>query len=455
MELMKMKSAFLIAGVKSGSGKTLITLSIMAALRNRGLAVQPFKCGPDYIDPTLHYLVTGKISSNLDIRMCGEKFCRDTFAAKAFGTDIAVVEGVMGLFDGGEGSSANLAKTLGLPVILVVDVRSAAESMAAVLHGFENYDKALGIAGVIFNFTGSDRHRALIENEVKKRCNTPVLGFIPRNEQLKVPSRHLGLHMGDELQQELNLNKMAELLESHVDIDKLIQLCRYKRSPVQTDKSKLNAADKPYVRLAVARDEAFCFYYQDNLDLLKEAGIEISYFSPVHDAVLPKDIQGIYLGGGYPEIYAKQLSGNVRMTEEIKTFCLDGGIIYAECGGFMYLCKSIADAKGKVYSMAGLFNTCIRMDKKLRKLGYREVRLHRDCFLGKKGKICFGHEFHYSEEENTSQSPPLFTDEAAAYGRVDGNCLGSYVHLHFGRTPEICENMYSALLKRKTRVLHG
>lgn len=445
-----MRTAFLIGGVKSGSGKTLVTLSLMAALRKRGLAVQPFKCGPDYIDPTLHQLVTGQTSSNLDLKMCGESFCNNIFKEKATLADICVVEGVMGLFDGGEASSASLAKSLNLPVILIIDVRSVAESVAAVLHGFETYDKELNIVGVIFNFTGSDRHKELIKNEVERNCKTQLLGFLPRDEKLSVPSRHLGLYMGNELKEQLELDKMVELVETHIDIDTLLKQCHYRTVPAEKATPSPFVIRQTSVRLAVARDEAFCFYYQDNLDMLEKAGVEIRYFSPVHDSDLPEDIQGIYFGGGYPEIYAERLSANGNIISQIRGFNRDRGYIYGECGGFMYLCDDIVDEQGAVYPMLGLIHTRVRMDKKLRKLGYREVRLHSDCMLGDKGDVRYGHEYHYSEEESLSRMlPPLFENDNDMYGYENGNCIGSYVHLHFGRTPEICQKIYEALVKRK------
>lgn len=445
-----MKAAFLIGGVKSGSGKTLVTLGLMAALCKRFHSVQPFKCGPDYIDPTLHQLVTGKPSSNLDIKMCGENFCRQTFEEKLLPADIGVIEGVMGLFDGGDGSSASLAKSLNIPVILVIDVRSAAESIAAVLHGFETYDAGLNIAGVIFNFIGSARHKALIENEVKKRCKTRILGFLPREEHFSIPSRHLGLHMGEELKQQLNQDKIAQLIETYIDIDMLLQLCECNTKKAKVDAKPVLPPQYKSVRLAVARDEAFCFYYQDNLDMLTRAGIEICYFSPLHDSTLPENIQGIYLGGGYPELYAKHLSANKLLIEQLRRFSRNGGFIYGECGGYMYLCNRIVDKEGRGYPMVGLFQASIRMDKKLRKLGYREIQLCSTCLLGEKGEVLYGHEFHYSDEDpDASQFPPLFEDANEVHGAINGNCIGSYVHLHFGRTPELAEQIYKNLVKER------
>lgn len=440
------KPAFLVAGIKSGSGKTLVTLGIMAALHRRGMLVQPYKCGPDYIDPTLHLLVTGRTSSNLDLKMCGEPFCREIFARRLLQADIGVVEGVMGLFDGAEGSSASLAKKMDLPVILVIDVRSAAQSISPIVYGFESYDRDVNIIGVVFNFVGSDRHKQLIADEVKARCKTPVLGFLPRDERFKIPGRHLGLHMADEVAHQLNFDDIAEQIEMYIDVDSIVRASTHHLDTIPEQKGKIALAKKRRVKLAVARDEAFCFYYQDNLDMLEHAGITIVYFSPVHDSCLPEDVDGVYLGGGYPELYAEKLAANISMRESVKRYSTDGGFVYGECGGFMYLCDTLMTDDGKEHPMSGIFNNRIRMDRRLRKLGYREVTINSDCLLGRKGELRFGHEFHYSDEEKVDFTlPPLFNDANETYGVMTDNSYGSYVHLHFGKTPEIADRMYTIL----------
>jgi cobyrinic acid a,c-diamide synthase len=414
----------------------------MAALARRGLTVQPFKCGPDFIDPSLHRMVTGRISRNLDVRMCGASFVRDTFARHCPDQGCAVVEGVMGLFDGGEGSAATLAKTLDLPVILVVDVRSAAESVAAVVKGFDTLDPDLRLAGVICNRIGSDRHRDMVARAIQEHCETPVIGFLPRREEVSIPSRHLGLHMGEEhpLRGE-GLEQLIRLAEQYLDLDLLMRLAGERKAVAAADAPHpmAGAAAPSRVRIGVARDAAFCFYYEDNLDLLRGAGAELVFFSPLADRDLPAGLQGLYLGGGYPELHARQLSANVSLHDRIRAFAGSGRPVYAECGGFMYLTRAIIDLAGDEFSMVGLYPFRTRMQARLRSLGYRQPAVLRDCLLAPSGTVLHGHEFHYSAiEEDNPQFPSVFRLED---GRPEGyshrNTLAGYVHLHWGRTPEV------------------
>ncbi len=442
-------SAFLIGGTTSGSGKTTLTLGIMAALKARELQVQPFKCGPDFIDPSLHKMVTGHVSSNLDLRMCGKAFCSDVFSDHLAGQDVAVVEGVMGLFDGGRASSASLATVLQLPVVLVVDSRSAGESVAAVVKGFEEYSSGVNICGIIFNRVGSPRHRELIEQAVQSNCKSRILGFFPRDLRFEIPDRHLGLHMGDEnpLSSE-QLTGLIENVERHIDLDQLLQLT--KRSPTTRSLSKKVVAKTPAkVRLAVAQDKAFCFYYQENLRMLEEAGAELVFFSPLTDHALPRGCHGVYFGGGYPELHAATLGANHEMLASVYQFAISGGIIYAECGGFMYLCKQISDIDQVSHAMCGIFPFQVRMKTRFSRLGYRRPQLEKDCFFGKKGEWLHGHEFHYSELIDIPE------DVITLYGLEDGrnegyqyrNVLGGYIHLHFGRSRANVENFINSLSK--------
>lgn len=447
-----MKSAFLIAGTKSGAGKTVITLGIMAALKKRGLVVQPFKCGPDFIDPTLHRVVTGEISSNLDMRMCGRPYVRELFLRKSKKCDVAVIEGVMGLFDGGEGSGAALAQELDLPVILIIDVRSAAESVAAVLHGFESLSDKVSVAGVIFNFTGSARHKEIILKAVKEHCKAEIIGFLPRDEKFIIPDRHLGLYMGDEVKKNIDFSYIINTVEDNLDLDALLKISESK----QVFEQNCNINDsvesdlKEKVRLAVAKDEAFCFYYEENLELFKENGIEIVFFSPLHDNKLPVKIDGIYFGGGYPELHAHQLSKNKHMLDAVKKYHHDNGIIYAECGGFMYLSKGIYDVAGSYFDMADIFQFNVRMRKRFSRLGYREVRLKKDCIIGETGDLLYGHEFHYSDiDDSLNIGDTVYDITNQPEGYVVKNTLGSYVHLHFAKSQKNIKTLYRSLLNRK------
>nr|WP_320011141.1 cobyrinate a,c-diamide synthase [uncultured Desulfobulbus sp.] len=430
--------ALLIAGTHSGCGKTTLTLGVMAALARRGLAVQPFKCGPDFIDPSLHQMVTGRISRNLDVRMCGADFVRRSFRKNGAGCDCAVVEGVMGLFDGGEGSAAHLAKTLDLPVFLVIDVRSAAESVAAVAHGFATLDPSLRLAGVICNRVGSAKHRQMIADAIETFCEVPVLGFLPRNEAVSIPSRHLGLHMGEEhpLKGE-GLEELVSLIEGHLDLERMLGIARQRPTTMESAPiAPLVEAGAP-VRIGVARDAAFCFYYEDNLDLLRDAGAELIFFSPLEDAGLPTNLQGLYLGGGYPELHAATISHNQRLRTEILAFAQAGHPVYAECGGFMYLCQAITDQEGVQFPMVGLYPFSARMQPRLRSLGYRQPMVETDCLLAPRGTVLHGHEFHYSTIEEGAPPPVAYH---LADGRGEGflvnNTLAGYIHLHWGRTPQ-------------------
>lgn len=446
-------STFLIGGTSSGSGKTTLTLGIMAALKARGLQVQPFKCGPDFIDPSLHKMVTGRVSTNLDLRMCGESFCSDMFNRRLEGKDVAVVEGVMGLFDGGEASSASLASSLQLPVVLVVDARSAGESVAAVVKGFEEYSQGVDICGVIFNRVGSPRHKELIEMATRSHCTSRILGFFPRDLRFEIPDRHLGLYMGDEnpLDNE-QLSRLIEEVEQNIDLNLLLHLSKRVLDPPvlnEPAKAKIPAT----VRLAVARDKAFCFYYQDNLRMLEEAGAELVFFSPLTDRALPAGCHGVYFGGGYPELHAATLSANREMLASVLQFGLSGGIIYAECGGFMYLCEQIHDVDQVSHPMCGIFPFQVRMKTRFSRLGYRRPQLGMDCFFGKKGEWLHGHEFHYSELVDISGD--IHTLYKLEDGREEGyrnkNVIGGYIHLHFGRNRTTVDNFID-FLSRASKV---
>lgn len=442
--------AFLIGGTTSGSGKTTITLGILATLRQRGFKVQSFKCGPDFIDPTLHTMVTGNISRNLDLRMAGTSFCRDSFLRNIKEMDIAVIEGVMGLYDGGQASSAALAITLSLPVILVIDVRSAAESVAAVLKGFEVYNQDVRISGVIFNRVGSARHQELIRDAVKKHCTAEILGFFPRESEFTIPERHLGLFMGEESPlNQSQVNTLAQAIEEHIDIDRLLQL-NMTKVPGKIKIHPRKHIDQR-VKLAIARDQAFCFYYQDNFDLFERAGIDLVFFSPLSDPALPEDIDGIYIGGGYPELFADRLSGNEEMRRQIKAWADLGGPIFCECGGFMYMADELIDLQNKHFPMAGVFPATIGMNNKLSRLGYREATLTQDCMLGECGDRLYGHEFHYSaiKEIDPGVATVFELQDGRKEGYVIHNVLGGYLHLHFGQSEKGIESFYKFLQKGK------
>lgn len=338
------------------------------------------------------------------------------------------------MYDGGDSSSAALAKKLKVPLVLVLDVRSAAESAAAVLKGFESLDPQVAPKGVILNMVASPRHLELVSDAITKHCRTEILGYLPRTLNFSIPERHLGLHMGDEAP--IGAEAIAELskaISEHVDLGRLMAIAT---APEYKDAPK-HQASTPGVCIAVARDKAFCFYYEDNLDLLRSAGAELVFFSPLADESLPENIQAIYLGGGYPELHAKTLSENKGMLAAIRKWAEDDGPIYAECGGFMYLTLGIVDHDEQFHAMAGVFPVQARMQKRRASLGYREIRLKKDCFFGPAEIVMRGHEFHYSSiDEMPLEISRIYALNNGSEGYRYKNVLGGYMHLHFGFSPE-------------------
>ncbi len=455
---------FVIAGTGSGSGKTTLSLGIMAYLAGSGYRVAPFKVGPDFIDPGHHTSLTGVVSRNLDSWMLSRAYNKKNFAMRCMDVDIAVVEGVMGLFDGYSGTSeagstAQMAKWLDLPVLLVVDARSMARSAAAIVQGFENFDPDLKFAGVIFSKTGSARHYEYLKEAVADTCRMKCLGHMPRNEKLIMPERHLGLVTSDEhIIAPDTITALVKMIDQNTGIvDMMKSLPEIVFSGWDDrEETGIENISSAGIRIAVARDKAFCFYYQENIEALEEEGARIITFSPMNDKELPQNIHGIYLGGGYPELFAKNLSQNTYMLNEIREKSIKGLPVYGECGGFMYLCTNIIDMDGsRSFPMAGCFPFTAAMSGKMKALGYREITLARDTIIGNKGDILRGHEFHYSALHNYSATGQLnckdpvngvFDDiynmtkrdgqEADVKGFQCRNTLGSYVHVHFGSMPE-------------------
>ncbi|MDO9308584.1 MAG: cobyrinate a,c-diamide synthase [Deltaproteobacteria bacterium] len=451
----------LIAAPQSGSGKTTVSLAIMSALKRRGLAVAPFKCGPDFIDPGYHRLVTGRPSINLDAWICPDEFVSGSFLKHSFDADLAVIEGVMGLFDGlgaspFEGSSARIAAITGAPVVLVVNARGMAASAAALVKGFAGFDPCVKVAGVIFNNVGSESHAELLRQVMSQSLpEVAVFGCIPRDECLEIPSRHLGLVTAEDnpLPPEF-LERLAELAERYLDLDGLAGL---KTNPPHPPicKEGRNSLSLPAiegrVRIAVASDAAFCFVYEDNLRLLREAGAEIVTFSPLEDGGLPDGIGGIYLPGGYPELYADRLAANSSMLAAIRNSVAADMPVYAECGGYVYLTEGLEETADRAaVEFVGIFPVRARMLPRRKALGYRQAELLHDTLLGVGGGVCRGHEFHYSEtgvmpdgigrNYNVSRQDVLLGRE----GFGIRNCLGSYLHLHFGSNPGIAPALVAA-----------
>ncbi len=431
--------AVLIAGAGSGTGKTTLTVGLMAALKKRGLTVQGFKTGPDYIDPSLHKIVTGRPSVNLDTWMMPRDFLLRSFSSRAVKADISVIEGVMGLYDGrdansGAGSTAELAKLLNVPVILIVNAASMARTAAAIVQGLVNFDPDVAIMGIVFNHVGSSHHLKILKQAVAAYCSLPVLGGIFKNPDLNLPSRHLGLFMGEEgILNPEKINILEKTISENVDMAWILS------------KSEINVSDTPLFRpstspscglAAIAKDNAFCFYYEDNIEILKYLGYDVVFFSPLTDTRLPENAAFYYFGGGYPELYAQALSENESMRQSVLKESRDGSFIYGECGGLMYLGKSLTTADQKTYPMCGCFPYATVMHKRLQSLGYTEIELQQDFgFLKKKQSPLKGHCFHYSALiiddnagiENIYKGNP----KGKAKGFRKNNTLASYVHLHF------------------------
>jgi len=433
----------IVAAPASGSGKTSVTLGLMGALRRQGLRVAPFKVGPDYIDPGHHAAVCGRPSRNLDGWMCSREWVAQSFAAGCRDADLAIVEGVMGLFDGASadseaGSSAEIARWLNGRILLVVDARAQARSAAALVKGFVEFAPGLEFAGVVFNRVGSANHAELLRAAVAATPGLPpVLGCLPRDEALTLGERHLGLVTADAANLAAGYARLADWVAAHLDLAALLGA---ESAAVAAPEPATGVASPARVRIGVARDSAFCFYYPDNLELLERAGAELVFFSPLADAGLPERLDGLYLGGGYPELSAAQLAANRPLLAELKTVAAAGLPIYAECGGLMTLAEAIDG-----WPMAGVFPGQARMLPRRKALGYREIRFTVDTPLGPAGTVARGHEFHYSELALPAAVPRCYrvSDRSgrptATEGYLQRNVLGSYVHLHFGSNPRLAQ----------------
>lgn len=441
----------LVAGVSSGVGKTTVTVALVVALRARGLRVAVFKCGPDYLDPTYHRRAAGTASHNLDGWMMGREAVLETFLAESEGADIAIIEGVMGLFDGAsvtsnEGSSAEIAGWLGAPVLLVMDASGMARSVAAVAHGFATFDPALRLAGLLCNRVGSDRHLALL----REACSeTPVLGGMVKDESAQFPSRHLGLHAADQAVSDADLRAWSARLLAHTELDPILAIANA-APPIEAGSPRLARAgallDSPRgnakrVRIGFARDEAFSFYYPYNLRLLERLGAELVPFSPIRDARLP-EVDGLYLGGGYPELHADALSNNAGLRDALHTFAAAGRPIYAECGGLMFLSDAIVALDQARYAMMGLVPGVAIMQPRLSALGYVEVETRCASLLGPAGTRFRGHQFRYSRFE-TERAPSRYsvctrrTGLLHEEGYGTGSIVASYVHAHWASNPDV------------------
>ncbi|HNT73162.1 MAG TPA: cobyrinate a,c-diamide synthase, partial [Methanothrix sp.] len=433
--------AVLVAGTSSGVGKTTVVLGMMAALRRRGLVVAPFKVGPDFIDPSHHAAICGRPSRNLDTFMMGMDGVRRSFARGVEGADVAVIEGVMGLYDGLDAtevaSSASVAKALGAPVLLVMNVHGTSRSAAAMALGYRSYDPKVEVAGLILNRVGSERHRSLLEDALAP-LGIPILGTLPRRGEIALPSRHLGLEMGFESRHDLDA--LADFVEENAYLDRILELgCQVPavepEAQAEPEAETVQDQEGGRIRIAVAYDEAFCFYYAENFEILRRLGADLRFFSPIRDPLPEAD--GLYLGGGYPELYASALEESPTR-HEIKKAAEDGMPIYGECGGLMYLCESVVSKDGfSEKKMAGVLPATTTMTGRLQALGYVEGDVVAENPVVAKGTVIRGHEFHYSKMDcaRDARFAYRFRRGTGIDGNKDGlvehEALGSYLHTHF------------------------
>ena len=450
------KRRLVIAGTGSGVGKTTFTIGIMAALQQKGYTVQGFKCGPDYIDPSYHTAVTGRVSRNLDSWMFDHQTVREMVARASEGADISIIEGVMGFFDGkspleNTGSTAEISMITESPVLLIVNCASMARSAAAIVKGFQMLASGPNIVGVIANQVGSVGHYEIVKAAIEQECNVPVVGYMKKEQDIDIPSRHLGLIPAIE-RGELNpfFDKLANLISETIDIDRLYELAE--TTEIVNESSGLFAQrEDKGVTIAVAKDAAFNFYYQENLELLEAYGAKLAYFSPLNGEEVPADADGLYLGGGFPEEFADELAHNEASKASIRAAITSGMPTLAECGGFMYLTESITNTDGVEYGMVGLIPGKVKMQKKLAALGYREIFGTTGNFLiGRINKrkvmnFIIPHLKVQKDLPYAYETKGRFGNKSEGYLR--GNLVAGYTHFHFASNPQLVERWIEACVR--------
>lgn len=454
---------FMIAGTNSGVGKTTVTLGIMSALVKRGLNVQGFKSGPDYIDPSHHKFVTGNASRNLDTWIMGNDTCRGLFARSAEMADVSIVEGVMGLYDGSinstecNGSSAHLAKVLNTPVILVINAKGMSQSAGAMVLGYREYDRDLAISGVIVNNIASSNHYDCVKRSIEEACSIPVLGYLQKNPEITIPERHLGLIPSSENKTHSSLYaKLGEMVLKTVDINALIDIAGSVGGVPVCDKTIFENNNRDFdVKLAIAKDEAFCFYYQDDIELFESLGASIVYFSPLNDECVPDEADGIFIGGGFPELFAEKLMMNKSMRDSILNASCQGKLIYGECGGMMYLLEKMIDTEERAFKMCSVIKGTSKMEKRRQGLGYVTINALTDNPICKKGDTFRAHEFHWSRLLDVPKETIYAYETRKSNGMKNGsdglclnnNIMASYTHVHFSSNPVLAKNLLASMAR--------
>ncbi|WP_058911280.1 cobyrinate a,c-diamide synthase [Entomohabitans teleogrylli] len=455
------RQAFVLAGTSSGTGKTTVALGLLSLFRQLGMRVQPFKVGPDYLDSGWHSAISGTPSRNLDSFMLPAATLNALFRQAMRHADVALIEGAMGLYDGYGSdpdycSSAALAKQLGCPVILLVDGKAVSTSIAATVLGFRQFDPTLSIAGVIINRVNSDSHYQLLKTAIERYCGLPVLGRVPVMDDIALPSRHLGLVSASESRPNLQpWRDFAARLARTLDIDRLLALTRLARMPSGEMPQLPDPALAQGLTLAIARDEAFHFYYPDALDLFEHSGVRLCPFSPLHDKALPP-CDMVWFGGGYPELYAGRLAANRAMLDSVRAAHRRAVPVYGECGGLMYLGDMLTDRHEQTFLMAGVLPGNSHMGERLTRFGYCEATARQTTLLAEAGETLRGHEFHYSDF--TPRQSAVFDCRKTRDGAVlrnwqggwqVGNTLGSYLHLHFAQRPTLLNRWFAAARSRR------
>lgn len=448
--------AFILAGTGSGCGKTTVTLGLLSLLKRRGMRVQPCKVGPDYLDTGWHAAVCGSASRNLDSFMLPEPVLNALFCEHMQQADVAVIEGVMGLYDGygtdpNYCSTAAMAKQLGCPVILLVDGKAVSTSIAATVMGFQHFDPDLNIAGVIVNRVNSETHYQLLKTAIERYCSLPVLGYVPGVEGVALPERHLGLITAREsVVNQQPWQDFADTLERTLDIDALLSLSQLTALPAGEWPALPDLQAGKGLTVAIADDEAFNFYYPDNIKLLERTGVTMTRFSPLHDSTLP-ECQMIWLGGGYPELHAAALAANTPMLAQMRAAHQRGVAIYAECGGLMYLGSTLEDASGEIHRMVDVIPGHSKMGKRLTRFGYCEAQAREQTLLAAAGEVLRGHEFHYSDF--LPENPAVMACRKVRDGKTlqewsggwqVGNTFASYLHVHFAQRPAMLNHWLAA-----------
>ncbi|MEE8400817.1 MAG: cobyrinate a,c-diamide synthase [Candidatus Hydrothermarchaeaceae archaeon] len=442
----------IIGGTSSKAGKTVISIGLMRALKNRGYKVAPFKTGPDFIDPSYHLFATGRPSRNIDGYMMKKEDIIGAFHRNASDSDISIIEGTMGLYDSIDGihdtgSTAQVSKFLKAPVILTANIERISRTAAPFVLGYKVFDRDVDIKGVILNRAGSKRHAGKAKDAVEKLVKMRVVGVMPRDARIEIPERHLGLVPAYEKKKiERLFDTLAELIEDYLDVDRIIKIANgaeplknVRESPLFSPKRRISA------NLGVVRDKSFSFYYEDNLDAFAAGGAEIRYIDSLKDRKLP-DIDALYIGGGFPEVFSKELEKNKKLRGEIYEFCNSGKPVYAECGGLMYLGKSITTKENEEYEMVDFLPIKTRMFEKFQSLGYVKNEAIRDSPISRRGATIKGHEFHYSRVEPLKKLEYIYKVkrgkgiDGTSDGILKKNTVASYMHVHVLSYPPLVGN---------------